>query len=190
MGGAFPHYLLQRRGRQRRIVDAARDLVHDCFLDAVADAVMTARAGNTFILNPKFASLLTPPQHQIRMRLGAALDDLYNDPEVVESPSWVAVLRSLKEAFGLEEEANGIGKVKPGFRYYASTGESIRPAGCAVSRFGAGMSSDVKDAAEHQPGLPSRLPPLSAEYANGSVAKPPIAELPVSSVNRPARVIL
>lgn len=76
---------------------------HDCFLDSLGAAVAKAKAISSFVLDPKFAALLTPAELKIKDALVPVMG-LAEDEDVRSSPAWPA-LRSMLENFGANADA-------------------------------------------------------------------------------------
>ena len=68
--------------------------VHDCLLDHISDGLATRRAADEFVLNERFASLLTREQRLMKEAL-VPLSNLYQDKAVRGTQSWDTIAELL-----------------------------------------------------------------------------------------------
>lgn len=78
--------------------------MHDCFLDSVGSAVAKAKAISSFVLDPKYAALLSRGELKIKEALLPVLN-LSDDEDVTSSPVWLG-LQAMLEKFGASSSAN------------------------------------------------------------------------------------
>lgn len=68
--------------------------IHDCFFDYVGTLVASRKAHCSFILNPKYGSLLSEEEKKIAEALGP-LVEIADDPKIQETDAWVDVRKLL-----------------------------------------------------------------------------------------------
>lgn len=78
--------------------------MHDCFLDNVGSAVAKAKAISSFVLDKKYAALLSRGELKIKEALLPVLN-LANDEDVTSSPAWLG-LQAMLEKFGAGSAVN------------------------------------------------------------------------------------
>ena len=87
------------------------DWVHDCLLDHISDGLATRRAADEFVLNERFASLLTREQRLMKEAL-VPLSNLYQDKAVRGTQSWDTIAELLSW-FGQEFVEDDEGYARP-----------------------------------------------------------------------------